>query len=320
MQTMPNVTIPETVTLRDLSLRDGLQMAEARLSTDQKQELIRAQHDAGVRHFEVGSFLPASRFPQFADVRELVEFAACLPGAKVSALVLNERGIHDALQTPLAELVVSVSASEAHSLANIGRPQADAVRLVELAANKATTRSDGSQVAVALSVVFGCSLSGEVQATKVLDLVRDCLQAGADTIAIADTVGYAGPRQVQEMSLRVQDILGDRSLAVHLHDTRGMGVANAAAALDAGVRILDGTLGGLGGCPFAPGASGNVAFEDLVYLAERSGYATGIHLEKLLDARKLLAAWMPNEPLAGALGRAGVPANIRWDARARAAG
>ena len=304
----------DRVVLRELSLRDGLQLTAIWPTTAEKRALLAAAHAAGVRHFEVGSFLPPARFPQFADIRELVAAAAALPGTTVSALVLNERGLDDALATPLDEIVLSLSATEAHSQANMRRSRAGAVALLRRADELRREAARPPRLVAALSMVFGCSLAGEVAPGEIEGLVEDCVAAGADGIALADTVGYAGPAQVGAMVERCRPRLAGRPLAVHLHDTRGMGIANAAAALAAGVRILDGTLGGLGGCPFAPGATGNVAFEDLVYLSERSGFRTGIDLPRLLAARRRLAASLPGEALHGALARAGAPERIRWQA------
>ena len=156
-------------------------------------------------------------------------------------------------------------------------------------------------------MVLGCSISGAVEPKEVLRLVEKCFEAGADAVGIADTVGYAGPKQVGELTAAAVKFAGEKPICVHLHDTRGMGIANASAALDAGARILDGSLGGLGGCPFAPGATGNVVFEDLVFLCESKGFATGIDIEKLIAVRAILGSEMPNEPLYGGLARAGLP-------------
>ena len=302
------------VTLRELSLRDGLQQTSLWPSTEQKIAIIRRAYEAGVREFEVGSFLPSARFPQFADVRNLIDAVAGMPGATSAALTMNERAVQDALETPVGEMVISISATEEHSRANIRRSREEAIGLVRAAAEARKQTSRSPRIVAAISMVFGCSIAGEVSPAEVEQIISACKAAGADAVAIADTVGYAGPAQVHEMTERAIAVLDGAPLIVHLHDTRGMGIANAAAALKAGARILDGTLGGLGGCPFAPGATGNVAFEDLVYLCERTGFATGIDLAGLIAARSLLAESLPGENLHGALARAGVPANIHWRA------
>ncbi len=302
----------DTISLRELSLRDGLQMTKTFPSTEDKLNLIQMEYDAGVTHFEVGSFLPVKSFPQFADIRNLISYVSDLPKAYSTALTLNERAIDDALDTPLDEMVIALSATEEHCQANIKRSRESAVGLIRTAVKKRKSSIYNPMVASAISVSFGCSISGDVDPDDVLDMALQCAEAGADQIAIADTVGFAGPKQVYELSKRVVSALGDIPVVVHLHDTRGTGIANAYAAMEAGVRVLDGTLGGLGGCPFAPGATGNVSFEDLVYLSERSGFCTNINLDKLLEARNFLATILPGEQLFGAIAKAKPPAPIKW--------
>ncbi len=306
---------PDRVILRELGLRDGLQLAGSWPRTDAKLAWIAAAHAAGVRRIEAGSFLPPARFPQFADVREVVAAASQLRGAHASVLTLNERAVADALGTSVSEVVTVVSATESHSRANMRRSQSSAIGLVRTArAERDLAGSAFPVVTAAISVAFGCSLDGGVAPDTVLGLVDSCLEAGAEVISVADTVGVAGPRQVGELCRQLLPRLGDVPLVAHLHDTRGTGIANAFAALDAGVRVLDGTIGGLGGCPHAPGATGNVVFEDLVFLCERSGFPTGIDIAGLAPVRSILAAEMPGEPLSGALARAGAPGFIDWKA------
>ncbi len=307
-----NMYPADKISLRELSLRDGLQMTKTFPSTEDKIKLIQMEYDAGVSHFEVGSFLPAKTFPQFADIRKLIAFVSELPNAYSTALTLNERALDDALETTLDEMVIALSATEEHCQANIKRSRDSAVGLIRIAVEKRRASSSNPMISGAISVSFGCSISGDVDPDDVLDLARKCAEAGADQIAIADTVGFAGPKQVYELSKRVVSNLGNLPVVVHLHDTRGTGIANAYAALEAGVRVLDGTLGGLGGCPFAPGATGNVSFEDLVYLCERSGFPTNIDLEKLIEARNYLATILPGEKLFGAIAKARPPSQISW--------
>ncbi len=304
----------DQVSLRELSLRDGLQLTKSFPSTEDKVKLIQMEYEAGVTHFEVGSFLPVKTFPQFADIRELVNCVAGLMGAYSTALTLNERALDDALKTPVDELVISLSATEEHCQANIRRSIEAAIGLIRTAVDKRSQAKFKPMVSGAISVSFGCSIAGDVDADDVVRIAARCAEAGADQIAIADTVGFAGPRQVYDLTRKVIAEVGDLPIVIHLHETRGTGVANAYAALEAGVRVLDGTLGGLGGCPFAPGATGNVAFEDLVYLCERCGFVTEIDLVKLLKAREQLAHMLPDETLHGAIARALPPANINWRA------
>jgi hydroxymethylglutaryl-CoA lyase len=266
-----------------------------------------------VRHFEIGSFLPVKAMPQLADIGDVI---ACCDDLNVhsAALALNERGAQAAVQTAVSEIVTVVSATEEHSQANARRAREDAIDLVARTAALAAQSETKPLVQAGISMAFGCSITGEVDPDEVVRLAAACAEAGADVVGLADTVGFAGPDQVSDLAGRVRRELGDAAVSIHLHDTRGMAMANASAALDAGVRILDGSLGGLGGCPFAPGATGNAVFEDLVFLCERKGFATGIDLEALIAVRGIAAAEMPDEQLYGALPRAGAPRLITWRA------
>ena len=302
----------DRVTLREVGLRDGLQMVKRFPSTTAKTDWIRREAAAGVRHFEIGSFLPANRMPQFADVREMISLCDELD-LHSAALAMNDRGAEDAVQTPVGEIVNVVSATEEHSQANMRRSRVAAVALVAKTVALAVEAPNRPLVQVGIAMAFGCSISGAVDQGEVVRLAVACAEAGADLIGLADTVGFAGPDQIADLTQRVRTEI-DVPVSVHLHDTRGLGLANASAALDAGARVLDGSLGGLGGCPFAPGATGNVVFEDLVYLCERKGFATGIDLEKLVAVREIAAAEMPDEPLYGALARAGAPNLMSWRA------
>jgi hydroxymethylglutaryl-CoA lyase len=297
----------DRVSLREVGLRDGLQLVKRFPSTAAKQRWVRDEYGAGVRHFEVGSFLPARTFPQFVDVREVIGAVAALPGAHGIALVLNERGVNEALASGVAEVATVVSATEEHSQANANRSRDQAIANVKRLCELRDASSHRPIVNAAISMALGCSIAGPVDPREVLRLVERCFEAGADFVAIADTVGYAGPRQVGELTKAVVKIAGSRPVCVHLHDTRGMGIANASAALDAGARILDGSLGGLGGCPFAPGATGNVVSEDLAFLCESKGFATGIDIDRLVAVRAILRSEMPGEQLYGGLARAGLP-------------
>ena len=295
------------VSLREVGLRDGLQLVKTFPSTAAKQRWIREEYGAGVRHFEVGSFLPAKTFPQFVDVREIVATIAVLPGAHGIGLALNERGVNEALATGVAEIATVVSATEEHSQANANRSRESAIANVKRMCDLRDASAHRPIVNAAISMALGCSITGAVDPKEVLKLVDKCLEAGVDFVAIADTVGYAGPKQVGELTAAAVKLSGAKPVCVHLHDTRGMGIANASAALDAGARILDGSLGGLGGCPFAPGATGNVVFEDLAFLCESKGFSTGIDIERLVGVRAILRAEMPGETLYGGLARAGLP-------------
>jgi hydroxymethylglutaryl-CoA lyase len=297
----------DRVVLREVGLRDGLQLVKEFPSTSAKQRWVRDEYAAGVRHFEVGSFLPAKTFPQFVDVRDVVATVASLPGAHGVALTLNERGAIEAFASGVAEVATVVSATEEHSQANANRSRDSAVANVRHLCELRDASAHKPIVNAAISMALGCSIVGAVDPSEVIRLAEKLYEAGVDMVVVADTVGYAGPKQVGDLTKAVVRIAGSKPVCVHLHDTRGMGIANASAALDAGARILDGSLGGLGGCPFAPGATGNVVFEDLVFLCESKGFATGIDIDRLIAVRSILKAEMPDEQLYGGLARAGLP-------------
>ncbi len=307
MSSIQDVYPDNRITLREVGLRDGLQLVKKFPSTAGKQRWVAEEYNAGVRHFEVGSFLPATTFPQFADVREIVAAVAKLPGAHGVALTLNERGASEAVASGVAEVATVVSATEEHSQANARRSRDQAIANVRHLCELRDASVHKPIVNAAISMALGCSITGPVDPSEVIKLAERIFEAGADFVIVADTVGYAGPRQVGDLTRAVVRIAGSKPVCVHLHDTRGMGMANASAALDAGARILDGSLGGLGGCPFAPGATGNVVFEDLVFLCQSKGFDTGIDIEKLVKVRSILRAEMPDEALYGGLARAGLP-------------
>jgi hydroxymethylglutaryl-CoA lyase len=200
-----------------------------------------------------------------------------------------------------------VSATEQHSRANANRSRDEAIATIEQLCGRRDASPHGPIAHAAISMALGCSISGPVEPKEVIRLAEKSFAAGADVVGIADTVGYSGAKQVGELTDAIVKIAGRQPVCVHLHDAGGMGVANASAALDAGARILDGSLGGLGGCPFAPGATSNVVFEDLVFLCESKGFPTGIDVEKLIAVRAILRREMPGEPLYGGLARAGMP-------------
>jgi hydroxymethylglutaryl-CoA lyase len=297
----------DRVSLREVGLRDGLQLVKTFPSTSAKQRWVRDEYAAGVRIFEVGSFLPAKTFPQFVDVRDVVSTIASLPGAHGVALALNERGVNEALASGVAEIASVVSATEEHSQANANRSRESAIENIKRLCELRDASPHKPVINAAISMALGCSIVGDVDPKEVLRLTEKLYEVGVDMVAIADTVGYAGPKHVGELTKGAVKIASGKPVCVHLHDTRGMGIANASAALDEGARVLDGSLGGLGGCPFAPGATGNVVFEDLVFLCESKGFPTGIDLDRLIAVRSILKAEMPNEPLYGGMARAGLP-------------
>ncbi|WP_306132998.1 hydroxymethylglutaryl-CoA lyase [Roseivivax marinus] len=307
---------PERIAVREVGLRDGLQLTRSWPSTAQKVEWVNREYAAGLRYFEVGSFLPADKVPRFADVRDVIAAVQSHGDAHGIALALNQRGATDALATSVGEITVVISASQAHNEANVRRTQEQS--LAEIA-NVVKLRDEAGSHAIinaGIAMAFGCSLSGEVPEDDVMRMVDRCFEAGVDMVGLADTVGYAGPRQITRLCGRMEKRLGDLPFVIHLHDTRGMGIANASAALDAGCRVFDASLAGLGGCPFAPGATGNVVLEDLIYLAETKGFDTGVDVDQIIAARELLAEAMPEEALHGALAQAGPPTSLNWRAKA----
>src|SRR3979490_1605461 len=314
MTRLQDVYPANKIMLREVGLGGGLQLVKSFPSTSAKQRWIREESAAGVRHFEVGSFLPAKTFPQFVDVRDIIQTVGALPGAYGIALTLNERGVNEALASGVAEVASVVSATEEHSQANANRSRESAIANVRRLCELRDASSHKPVVNAAISMALGCSIVGPVDPKEVIKIAEKLFEAGVDMVAVADTVGYAGPKQVGELTAAVVRIAGSKPVCVHLHDTRGMGIANASAALDAGARILDGSLGGLGGCPFAPCATGNVVFEDLVFLCESKGFATGIDIEKLIAVRSILEAEMPDETLYGGIARAGLPSGTAANA------
>jgi len=281
------------------------------MPTADKLRWIDALHAAGLREIEVASFVPAKLLPQMADAAEVVAHARTLPGLTVMALVPNLRGAQAALAAGVHKLTVPVSASEAHSQANVRKSRADMVaefrRIAELRAATAP------QVALeaGMSTAFGCTIQGAVDEDEVIALAVALAEAGADDVGLSDTTGMANPAQVRRLFGRLRAAIGHKAGAAHLHNTRGLGLANCLAAYDAGVRTFDASLGGLGGCPYAPGASGNVVTEDLVFMFEAMGVATGVDLAKLIAARQPLLAGLPDEPIYGMTPLAGLPQGFR---------
>lgn len=295
------------VIVREVGLRDGLQILPRVLPTAQKIEWIRLAYAAGLREIEVGSFVPPRLMPQLADTAELVAFATALPGLKASVLVPNLKGAERAIEAGAHAMLLPLSASHAHSLANMKRTPDEVVADIGRIVDLRDSRGSECLVEVGLSTAFGCTIQGRVEPTEVLRLVRAALDAGADRIGLADTVGYADPLQVKTLFEQAIEVAGDKLHCAHFHDTRGLGSANAFAAWQAGIRRFDACTGGLGGCPHAPGASGNVATEDLAYLFASMGVPTGLDFDALMALRAQVGQWLDGEPLHGAIWRAGLP-------------
>jgi hydroxymethylglutaryl-CoA lyase len=298
---MPDVQICE------VGPRDGLQNAKHLMPTEAKKAWIRALAGAGLREIEVGSFVPPKLIPAMADTAEIVAFAKALPGLKVVALAPNLKGFQRALEAGAHKITFPVSASHQHSVSNV-RMTPD--QMVEEVRKCAEYPHPGVEIEGAVSTAFGCTMQGEVPEDDVVRIASK-LAEFCDGVALADTVGYANPTQVKRVFSRVMKAIGRKLEGAHFHNTRGLGLANALAAYDEGVRSFDSSLGGLGGCPFAPGASGNVITEDLVFMFESMGVSTGIDLDALLRARELMVAAIPEEPVYGHLALAGKPKGFR---------
>lgn len=295
------------ILISEVGPRDGLQSVKATMPTADKLRWIDALYAAGVREIEVASFVPARLLPQMADAAEVVRHAITLPGLTVMALVPNLQGAEAALAAGVHKLTVPVSASEAHSLANVRKTRAEMVEEVRAIAALRRERAPHVGFEAGLSTAFGCTLQGEVPEDEVIQLAAQCIEAGADEAGLSDTVGYANPAQVRRLFRRLRAEIGEHAGAAHMHNTRGLGLANCLAAYEEGVRTFDASLGGLGGCPYAPGASGNVVTEDLVFMFEAMGVRTGIDIERLIAARAPLMAGLPGEPVYGMTPEAGLP-------------
>lgn len=304
------------VLISEVGPRDGLQSVARTMATADKCRWVDALVAAGLREIEVGSFVPASHLPQMADTAEVVRHARTHAGLTVMALVPNLKGAQAALAAGVHKLTVPVSASRAHSLANVRQTPADMVEVVRAIARLCAQQSPPVPLEVGISTAFGCTLQGPVPEDDVLRLALACVQAGVAEVGLSDTTGMANPAQTRRLFQRLRAEIGRHAGAAHMHNTRGLGLANCLAAFDVGVRVFDASLGGLGGCPHAPGASGNVVTEDLVFMFEAMGVSTGVDLPRLLAARQPLADGLPGEALYGMLPAAGLP--LGWPERAPA--
>ncbi|HVL37455.1 MAG TPA: hydroxymethylglutaryl-CoA lyase [Burkholderiales bacterium] len=294
---MPDIHICE------VGPRDGLQNARHLMATDAKKAWVTALAAAGLREIEVGSFVPPKLIPAMADTGDIVRHARSIAGLKVVALAPNLKGFERALEAGAHKVTFPVSASRLHSESNV-RMTPDA--MVDEVRRCAAHPHPGVEIEGAVSTAFGCTLQGAVPEEEVVRIAAR-LAEFCDCVALADTVGYANPAQVKRLFRKVRQAVGDKLEAAHLHNTRGLGLANALAAYEEGVRHFDSSMGGLGGCPFAPGASGNVITEDLVFMFEAMGLDTGVDLEKLFRARELLVRALPQEPIYGHTPLAGLP-------------
>jgi hydroxymethylglutaryl-CoA lyase len=302
------------ILISEVGPRDGLQSIDRVMPTEAKKAWIAAEAAAGVREIEVGSFVPPSLLPQMADTAEVVAFARGIPGLNVVALVPNAKGAARAVEAGAHGMSIPFSMSETHSIKNVRKDHA--AMLDEVRAVVAIAAAGGVHFAVGLSTAFGCTMEGPVSEEAVVRLAAACADVGVTEFSLSDTTGYANPAQVRRLVKAVRGAVGDRLTTLHLHNTRGLGLANALAGLDEGITTFDASLGGLGGCPFAPGASGNIVTEDLVFMLQAMGVETGIDLPALLKVREIVAEALPSEALYGFTPDAGLPLGFEIKAAA----
>jgi hydroxymethylglutaryl-CoA lyase len=307
-------TLPHRVVVREMGLRDGLQSVATIVPTAAKIEWIRDAYAAGQREIEVGSFVPPRLLPQLADTAEVLAFAQTLPGLRATVLVPNLKGAQRALEARAEMMLLPLSASHAHSLANLRKTPDEVV--AEIGRIRAERDASGArtEIEVGISTAFGCTIQGEVAPQEVVRLVQAALDAGVEAVSLADTVGYADPAMVSRLFERVLRVAGNRLVCGHFHDTRGLGLANVYAALQLGIARFDACTAGIGGCPHAPGASGNVATEDLTYLLHSMGVETGLDFDRLLALRDKVVQWLAGEPTHGTIWKAGLPKTMRKEA------
>jgi hydroxymethylglutaryl-CoA lyase len=301
------------VLITEVGLRDGLQSVKQTMPTASKCAWIDALVAAGLREIEVTSFVPAKLMPQLADAAQVVQYAITQPNLSVISLVPNLRGAQAAIAAGTHKLTIPTSASVAHSLANVRKTREEMI--AELRSIVAYRNEIAPQVAIeaGVSVAFGCTLQGTVPEDDVIWMMEQCLAAGADTVGLADTTGMANPAQVRRVFTRGITAVGlSKIAAAHMHNTRGLGIANCLAAYDVGIRGFDASMGGLGGCPHAPGASGNVVTEDLVFMFEAMGVRTGIDIEKLIAAREPMMSGLPGEAVYGMVAQAGLTKGFEY--------
>lgn len=300
------------ILISEVGPRDGLQSVKATMPTELKLQWISALAGAGLREIEIGSFVSPKLLPQMADAAQLVAHGRSLPGLFVTALVPNLRGAQAAFEAGVHKITMPISVSEPHSLSNIRKTHAQVFEEVRSVVALRNKQFPHIQIEAGLSTVFGCTIQGEVPEDDVIRMAVTMAEMGVDEVGLADTVGYANPTQVRRLFTRLRDSIGTVAGSAHFHNTRGQGLANVVAAIEVGVSTIDASQGGIGGCPYAPGASGNIVTEDLVYLLESMGLRTGVDIERLVAAREWLQRGLPGEPLYGFIPDAGVGKNFHY--------
>lgn len=300
------------ILVSEVGPRDGLQSIKQTMPTDMKKKWISALAQAGLTEIEVGSFVSPKLLPQMADCGELVKHTLTLKDVFVTALVPNLKGAENAFQAGVQKITIPVSVSEPHSLSNVRKTHAEVYEEVNSIVQLRNEKYPEILIEAGLSTVFGCTIQGVVTENEVLTMAQRMAQLGVDEIGLADTVGYANPVQVRSLFKKLKQEVGNLAGSAHFHNTRGQGLANVLAAIEVGVTTFDASQGGIGGCPYAPGASGNIVTEDLVYLLESMGLRTGIDIDRLVEAREWLKQGIPGEPLYGFIPDAGVGKNFKY--------
>lgn len=300
------------VLISEVGPRDGLQSIKSVMPTEAKLRWISALAGAGLKEIEVGSFVPPRLLPQMADIGEVVAHALSIPGLHVAVLAPNLRGSQRAFEAGVHKITLPVSVTDAHSMANIRKTTAQMIDEVRSIVALRDERFPGVEIEAGVSVAFGCTIAGAVTDDQTMRMCAAMAECGVDEIGLSDTSGYANPAQVRRMFRRLQSEFGERAGGAHFHNTRGQGLANVIAALEAGVTTIDASQAGLGGCPYAPGATGNIVTEDLAFLLEAMGYDTGVDIDRLIAARAILAGALPGEALYGHVQDAGLPKGFTY--------
>jgi len=298
------------VLISEVGPRDGLQNCKQTMPLEDKKTWIAGLADAGVKEIEVGSFVSPKLLPQMADTGDVVRFAKTLPGLEAAVLVPNIKGAQLAIEAGADKLTLPLSVSETHSIKNIRRTHDQVIEEAQAIAALIASQPEGSRPHFegSLSTAFGCTIEGAIEERVILSLAERLMAAGCDEVGLSDTTGYGDPASIRHLIRAVRGVVGAENVTgVHLHNTRGLGLANALAALEEGITTFDASQAGLGGCPTSPGASGNIVTEDIVFMFESMGIETGIDLEKLLSLRSILAKALPDEELYGFVPRAGLP-------------
>ena len=306
----------KTIKISEVGPRDGLQSIKSIMSLEAKKEWITAEAAAGVPEIEVGSFVPAKILPQLADTSELVKHALKIPDLTVAALVPNLRGAENAIKVGVHKITIPLSASETHSLKNVNRTHEqmyDEVKNI-VALIKSLPINERPRFEGGISTAFGCTLEGKIESKQITEVAEKLMDAGCDEVGLSDTTGYATPNQIITLVRVIKNEVGENNLTgLHLHNTRGLGLANVVAALDHGITTFDASLGGIGGCPFAPGSSGNIVTEDLAFMLDSMGFETGVDLEALINVRQIVKSALPNEELYGFTPDAGLPLGYPYE-------